>query len=85
MKIVDKRHDSDLQDVTDVWDISKDQLKRINETIISLEHSLHKKYQGHYFDYQLVDDFFKGHSDLEKAMIFIYGQLVFERVYKKNL
>ncbi|MDG6219655.1 MAG: hypothetical protein QCI00_09490 [Candidatus Thermoplasmatota archaeon] len=85
MKAIDKRHDPDLKDITDVWDVSKDQLKKINESISSLEHHLHKKYRGHYFDYQIVDDFFKDHSDLEKAMIFIYGQLVFERVYKKNI
>jgi hypothetical protein len=85
MKMIEKYPESTLHDITDVWNVSTDQLKKINETIISREHNLHKKYQGHYFDYQLVDDVFKDHSDFEKAMIFIYGQLVFERFYKKNL
>lgn len=72
------------KDVTDVWDISKEELKKINDTILHLEDNLHDKHKGHYFDYQLVDDFFQGLSDVEKAMIFIYGQVVHDRIYKNN-
>lgn len=85
MKLSSNPNDLPHQDITDVWDVSKQELNKINEVIISIENSLHKKHKGHYFDYQLVDDFFQGHSDIEKAMIFIYGQLVHDRIYKKNL
>lgn len=85
MKPFNKIKDDGNSDITDVWDISKQDLKKINETIISVETRLDKKHQGHYFDYQLVDDYFQGLSDLEKAMIFVYGQLVHEHIYKKNL
>ena len=85
MKPFNKIKDDDNSDITDVWDISKQDLKKINETIISVETRLDKKHQGHYFDYQLVDDYFQGLSDLEKAMIFVYGQLVHEHIYKNNL
>ena len=84
MKPFNKIKDDDNSDITDVWDISKQDLKKINETIISVETRLDKKHQGHYFDYQLVDDYFQGLSDLEKAMIFVYGQLVHEHIYKNN-
>jgi len=72
-------------DITDVWNISKQDVQNINQKIISIESKLHEKHQGHYFDYQLVDNFFNELSDFEKAMIFIYGQLVHEHIYKKNL
>jgi hypothetical protein len=72
-------------DITDVWNISKQDLKKINENMILLENKLHEKHQGHYFDYQLVDNFFNELSDFDKAMIFVYGQLVHEHIYKKNL
>ena len=72
-------------DITDVWNISKNDLKQINESMLSLENSLHEKHKGHYFDYQLVDDFFKGLTDLEKAMVFVYGQLVHDKIYKKKI
>ncbi|MFO8077112.1 MAG: hypothetical protein R6U21_00505 [Thermoplasmatota archaeon] len=85
MKLLNNPSDVHQQDITDVWDVSKQELNKINEIIISIEDSLHKKHKGHYFDYQLVDDFFQGLSDTEKAMIFVYGQLVHERIYKKNL
>lgn len=85
MRIFNKFNLNDPSDITDVWNVSKQDLKKINETMISLENKLDKEHQGHYFDYQLVDDFFNGLSDVEKAMIFVYGQLVHERIYKKNL
>lgn len=81
-------HDCSRQsykDITDVWNISKEDLKKINNMMISLENNLDQRYHGHYFDYQLIDDFFQDHTDFEKAMIFVYGQLVFDRIYKKNL
>ncbi len=74
----------EFKDITDVWDVSKKELNKISEIIVSIEHELHEKHSGHYFDYQIVDDFFQGHSDIEKAMIFVYGQLVHDRIYKKN-
>ncbi len=85
MKLLNNSSDVHQQDITDVWDVSKQELNKINKIIISIEDNLHKKHKGHYFDYQLVDDFFQGLSDTEKAMIFVYGQLVHERIYKKNL
>lgn len=85
MKSPTNQNDLKHQDITDVWDVSTQELTKISEIIISIEDSLHKKHKGHYFDYQLVDDFFQGHSDIEKAMIFVYGQLVHDRIYKKNL
>jgi hypothetical protein len=72
-------------DITDVWNISKQDLQNINQKMISIEHTLHKQHKGHYFDYQLVDNFFNELSDFEKAMIFVYGQMVHEHIYKKNL
>jgi stress-induced morphogen len=81
----DKQNSTDFKDITDVWNITDSELKKINETMISLENNLQQEHQGHYFDYQLVDDFFQGLSDVEKAMIFVYGQLVHDRIYKKNL
>ena len=84
MKLFTNEHNVH-SDITDVWNISKQDLIKINENMISLENKLHEKHQGHYFDYQLVDNFFNELSDFEKAMIFVYGQLVHEHIYKKNL
>jgi hypothetical protein len=84
MKSLDNTSMNEIKDITDIWNVSKDDLKKINDTIIHLENDLHDKHKGHYFDYQLVDDFFQGLPDIEKAMIFIYGQLVHERIYKKK-
>ncbi len=85
MKIFNRDNLSDRSDITQVWNISSKDLEKISETMISLENKLDQQYKGHYFDYQLVDDFFQGLSDAEKAMIFVYGQLVHDRIYKKNL
>lgn len=84
MKLIDNQNPSISKDITDVWNVSKDDLKNINNTLKQLEDDLNDKHKGHYFDYQLVDDFFQGLPDIEKAMIFIYGQLVHERIYKKK-
>ena len=42
-------------DITDVWNISKQDLQNINQKIISIENKLHEQHQGHYFDYQLCE------------------------------
>lgn len=85
MRPFDTQNSNDFKDITDVWNVTDSELKKINETMLLLEDKLHRKHKGHYFDYQLVDDFFQGLSDVEKAMIFVYGQLVHDRIYKKNL
>jgi stress-induced morphogen len=84
MAELENNDETSFKDITDVWNVSKEDLKKINDTIITLEDDLNNKHKGQYFDYQLVDDFFQGLSDIEKAMIFIYGQLVHERFYKKK-
>ncbi|HMA83107.1 MAG TPA: hypothetical protein VKP59_02640 [Candidatus Thermoplasmatota archaeon] len=84
MAKLENNDETSFKDITDVWNVSKEDLKKINDTIITLEDDLNNKHKGQYFDYQLVDDFFQGLPDIEKAMIFIYGQLVHERFYKKK-
>ena len=84
MAKLDHKDETLFKDITDVWNISKNDLKNINETILNLEDDLNNKHKGRYFDYQLVDDFFQGLPDIEKAMIFVYGQMVHERFYKKK-
>ena len=84
MAKLENNDETSFKDITDVWNVSKEDLKKINDTILTLEDDLNSKHKGHYFDYQIVDDFFQGLPDIEKAMIFIYGQLVHERFYKKK-
>lgn len=85
MNLLNNKNKPEFKDITDIWNVSKKDLGKISEIIISIENNLHEKHKGHYFDYQLVDDFFHGHSDIEKAMIFVYGQMVHDKIYKKNL
>jgi hypothetical protein len=71
--------------ITDVWNVSKEELMKIYEKLLYLEDNLNVEHKGQYFDYQIVEDFFPKYSDLEKAMIFLYGQWVHDRFYKNNI
>lgn len=84
MAALSNNRSNTFKDITDVWNVSKEDLKNINKTIMNLEDNLSSKHRGNYFDYQLVDDFFEDLPDIEKAMIFVYGQIVHERFYKKK-
>ena len=71
--------------ITDVWNISQNDLLKIHENLIESENNLMIKNHGNYFDYQLIDDLFSDYSDKEKAMIFLYGQWVHDQFYKNSL
>jgi hypothetical protein len=53
--------------ITDVWNVSSKDIIKIHEELIESENNLMMKHQGHYFDYQLIDDLFSDYSDMEKA------------------
>jgi hypothetical protein len=76
---------SGKNNITDVWNISSREIQDIYENLLKLESNLMKKHKGRYFDYQLVDKMFSQYSDIEKAMIFLYGQWVHKQFYLKNL
>jgi hypothetical protein len=76
---------SEKDNITDVWNISSREIQSIYENLLKLENNLMKKHKGRYFDYQLVDNMFPQYSDIEKAMIFLYGQWVHKQFYLKNL
>ena len=76
---------TEKNNITDVWNISSREIKDICDNLVKLESNLMKKHKGRYFDYQLVDKLFPECSDIEKAMIFLYGQWVHKQFYLKNL
>ena len=71
--------------ITDIWKVTSRDIKDIHKNLLSLENELMHKHKGKYFDYQLVDNLFPNLSDIEKAMIFLYGQWVHKQFYLKNL
>ena len=75
----------EIDNITDVWNVSRNDLTIIHENLQTIENELMKKHKGKYFDYQLLDNLFPEYSDTEKALIFLYGQWVHEQFYKKNL
>ena len=72
------------RDITEIWNVKKGDLKKINEKMFHVEDGLHGKHNGRYYDYQIVDGLFPKLPDIEKAKIFVYGQWVHERIYRNS-
>lgn len=73
----------DERDITDIWDITNDDLLEIKDQLHRIDSDLDVRHGGKYYDYQIVDDLFDDLSDVQKAKIFIYGQWIHHRMYKK--
>lgn len=68
--------------ITDIWDVTEDDLIRVKNQIQRVEDDLDVKHKGQYCDYQIVDDLFPELTDVEKVKIFVYGQWIYQRMYK---